>query len=351
MTKKITFLKNEMKFVILFSLLFIVAPACVQEEMVIPDTGRKLVINGFLSSDSLLKVTIGRSMFISEEGPYADSAFYSLKNASVSIYQDNIKIDSLFYVPGPNPWEPDFYNTRNTSTWFNFGNYKSKNIIPIPGHEYRIVVNAPELPNATGNSKIPDIVTINKVDTLSVLYAEFPEIPEEWRKSMKFSVEFTDPADKNNYYLFSMWKAPSWDNNHRNLVFNCDDPVVEENLEFLSSHSYIKTTSTWPSLGVAFTDKVINGQKYHLDVTVSGTEIGAPFYPEWQEADSHSKTVYLKLYSITEDCYLYIQTLNLYNKNYGNPLANPVTVYSNVDGGFGIFAGAALAIDSIVFKF
>jgi len=351
MTKKIMILRNKLKFVILFSFFLIFSPACVQEEMDIPDTGRKIVINGFLSSDSLMKVKISKSMYISEEGPYADSAFYSIKDACVCIYQNNNKIDSLFYIPGPNPWDPDYYNSRNTYTWFNFGNYKSNNIIPIPGLEYRIVVKAPGLPDATAYSTIPNIVTIDKVDTLRFMTTEFPEMPEMWRKSMKFSVEFTDPADENNYYLFSMWKAPSWDNNHRNLIFDCDDPVVEEKIEFLSSHNYIKTSSSWPSLGVAFTDKIINGQKYHLDVTVLGIEIGAPFYPEWQEADSHRKTVYLKLYSITEDCYLYIQTLNLYNKNYGNPLANPVTVYSNIDGGYGIFAGAALAIDSIVFNF
>jgi len=351
MIKKTTLIRNKTKFIILLSYLLIISPGCTQDEMDIQDTGRKIVINGFLSSDSLMKVKISKSLFISEEGGYADSSFYSIKDASVCIYQNNIKIDSLFFIREPNPGEPEFLSTRNTFTWFNFGNYRSKNITPIPGREYKIVVKAPGVPDATAYTTIPNVVSINNVDTFRFMTTDFPDMPDVWRKSMKFSVEFTDPADENNYYLFSMWKAPSWDNNHRNLIFDCDDPVVEEKIEFLSSHYYVKTSSSWPSLGVAFTDKIINGQKYQLDVTVLGIEIGAPFDPGWQEADSHRKTVYLKLYSITEDCYRYIQTLNLYNKNYGNPLANPVTVYSNIDGGYGIFAGGALAIDSIVFNF
>lgn len=349
MIDKTTFLRKEMKFIVLISLLLILLPACIHEKMYIPDIGRKIVLNGFLSSDSLLKVKIGKSMYISEEGPYADSSFYSLKNANVCIYLENNKIDSLFYIPGPNPWEPDFYDPRNINTWFHFGNYMSKNIIPLPGKEYRIIVKAPGLPDATATVTIPNLVAINKVDTLRFITTELPDLP--WKECMKFSIEFTDPANENNYYLFSMWKSPSRDNNQSNLTFYCNDPIVEEKIDYLSPHYYIKTSSFWPYLGIAFTDKVINGQKYSLDVTVLGIEIGSPFYFNGDDPDNHSKTIYLKLYSITEECYLYIQTLNLYNKNYGNPLANPVTVYSNIDGGYGIFAGAALATDSIVFKY
>lgn len=348
MIDKTTSLRKQIKSIVLLPILIFLLHACTQEKMNIPDTGRKIVINGFLSSDSLLKVKISKSMYISDEGMYADSAFYSLKNANVSIYQDNKRIDSLYHIPESNPWEPDFYNPRNIDTWFHFGNYLSKSIIPIPGKEYRIVVKAPRLPDATAKVTIPNLVTIEKVDTMRFLTTEIPDLP--WKECMKFTIEFTDPANESNYYLFNIWKTPSWDN-QRNLTFYCDDPIVEEKIDFLSPHYYIKTSSFWPYLGVAFTDKVINGQKHSLDVTVLGIDIGMPFYFNGDDPDSHTKTIYLKLYSITEECYLYIQALNLYNKNYGNPLANPVTVYSNINGGYGIFTGAALATDSIVFKY
>jgi hypothetical protein len=65
----------------------------------------------------------------------------------------------------------------------------------------------------------------------------------------------------------------------------------------------------------------------------------------------HKKTIYLRLYSITEECFRYIQTLNLFEKDFGDPLTNPVQVFSNVTGGFGIFAGAAVSSDSIVFNY
>ena len=65
----------------------------------------------------------------------------------------------------------------------------------------------------------------------------------------------------------------------------------------------------------------------------------------------HKKTIYLRLYSITEEYFRYIQTLNLFEKDFGDPLTNPVQVFSNVTGGFGIFAGAAVSSDSIVFNY
>jgi hypothetical protein len=347
MIAKTTSLRKQIKSIVLLPVLIFLLHACTQEKMNIPDTGRKLVVNGFLSSDSILKVQIGKSGYISDEGAYADSASYFVKNANVYIQHDN-RIDTLHYIPRNNPWGPE-YGQPNLDTWFRFGNYTSTDIVPIPGHEYSIIVKAAGLPDATAKVKIPNFVAIDRVDTLRYTETVLPDMP--YKESMKFSIEFTDPPNENNYYLFSIWKAPfPTYNNNRNLTFYCNDPIVEEKIDYLSSHFYVKT-SDWPYLGIAFTDKVINGQKYRLEVSVLGIDIGCPFYFNADDPENHRKTIYLKLYSITEDTYLYIQSLNLYNKNYGNPLTNPVIVNSNITGGYGIFAGASLAVDSIVFKY
>ena len=327
-------LKDQMKYLVLYIFLLASVTACKQDNLKIPDTGRKIVINGFITTDSLLSVAISKSAFINYNSLYADTILKPLNNAKVCVYPDNTGIDSLF-------------NTKQNQTWFHFGNYKSKSIFPVPGKFYKIEAKSPGLPDATGTTTIPNPVRIEHIDSSRFISSD-PNIP--WNLNMKFNIEFTDPANETNYYLFNIWKTPNT-NNYNNLTFNCNDPIVEERLDYLSTHNYVVTNTNWPFLGIAFTDKIINGEKYSLTVTVLGTDIGKPFYNNGDIPNAHKKTLYFRLYSITEECYRYIHTLNLYNQNYGNPMANSVTVYSNINGGYGIFTGASVSTDSIVFKY
>ena len=327
---------------VLLPFFLILFNACSHDNLIIPDTGRKIVINGFISSDSLLNVRISKSAFISDNSPAADTNLSSLYNAEVYMYQNSTKIDSLYYKPSRNPYGS---STSGSNTWFHFGNYKSKKVIPLPGAEYKIIVKAPGLPDATATTSIPNKVILDRIDSSRFITSD-PDLT--YNVCMKFDIEFTDPGNETNYYLFNIWKIPSRDN-YRNLLFYCNDPIVEEKINYL--HDYVGAI-TKQFYGVAFTDKIINGQKYSLAVTVLGLDIGKPFVENGEEIpNSHKKTIYFRLYSITKECFTYIQTLNLYNQNLTNPLANPVTVYSNIKGGYGIFAGAAVATDSIVFNY
>jgi hypothetical protein len=332
-----------MKYLFLFILFLAMIPACKQDNLVLPDTGRKIVINGFISSDSLLNVRISRSAYISETGPAADTNLSSLYNAQVYIYQNTTKIDSLYYKRLINP---NGSSSFGSNTWFHFGNYKSKNVFPLPGSEYKIVVKAPGLPDASASTTIPNLVKIDSVDSSRFITSEYPDMP--YKVCMKFDIKFTDPGNETNYYLFNIWKTPSIDIT-RNLLFYCNDPIVEERIRYF--HNY-EEAFIEQFYGVAFTDKLINGQKSSLTVSVLGLDIGKPFYENGDEIrNNHKKTIYFRLYSVTKECYSYIRSLNLYDQNYANPLANPVTVYSNIIGGYGIFAGAAVASDSIVFNY
>ena len=138
--------------------------------------------------------------------------------------------------------------------------------------------------------------------------------------------------------------------NSENMDFLCNDAIVEEKLIGHEGGAL----SPNPIRGIAFSDKTINGQKSDLTITISCIAIGLPFWiddPSYNKDGNHKKVIYFRLYSITEEYYKYIQTLNQYNKDYDNPLADPVQVYSNVTGGYGIFAGAAVSTDSIVFTY
>ncbi|NJO70129.1 MAG: DUF4249 family protein [Bacteroidetes bacterium] len=153
-------------------------------------------------------------------------------------------------------------------------------------------------------------------------------------------MQFNDPKNEQNYYLFNVYRGVD-DFQRTNMEFICNDPVAEE--EELN-HGTIK-------FGVAFSDKAINGKQHRITVTLDGKTLACPFWNDNSPFPSHKTTLYFRLYSITEDYFKYIQTLNLFLKNHKNPLAEPTQVYSNITGGYGIFAGAAVSSDSIVFKY
>lgn len=307
-----------MKYILLIVQCLILLTACQQEKIELPDTGRKIVIIGLISTDSLLSVFVNKSVYISE---YDFPIGKDLENAKVYIYQNNICVDSLSH--DWKPWSLDriYYP----------GNYWSKSVIPLPGNEYKIVAKVAGLPDATASTKIPDIVWIERVDTSRIVLDPVPPLNDSIKRLI-CKIEFTDPKDETNYYLFNIGKS-----------FLCQDPIIEEELYDINSNNGQSDGSNLE--GIVFSDKVINGQKYSLTISIPITQI----YDDSFKAIYPEVTVPLKLYSITEEYFKYIQTLNLYNAKFGNPLAEPVLVYSNITGGYGIFAGSSVSCKPIVY--
>jgi len=319
-----------MKSLVLFTISLILFAACKQDKIVIPDTGRKLSINGLITTDSFFDVRIDETSLL------RDSTYQSMTNAKVSIYQNNKYIDSLSSFP----------NDPHNGGTFVLGNYRSYNIFPVAGNEYKIVVNAEGLAVASASTKIPNEVKIHLVDTSRIVYPSI--IPNEnmTNVSMMCNIEFTDPANETNYYMFMLDRYPKYGD----IYFRSQDPIIEETL---TGDNY--------GVGIVFSDKMINGKKHNLVIELGCGYFGYPFVddrkwiyhpPATLEGPFYiKKTFYFKLYSITEDFFRYIQTLTLYNKNYGNPLTDPVMVNSNVNGGYGIFTGAAVSTDSLVYDY
>ena len=311
-----------MKHLLLYSLFLLLVCACQKENVEIPDTGRKLVINGLITTDSLLSVRISNSNYIKDPKMWA--SFSEFVSADVRFYRDNIILDSLHYL-----FQDNRYVIYPTS------NYKSDKIYPLPGNEYKINVKKLGFPDATAKTIIPRLVKIEKVDTLRTVV-----VPGYGRDFiMNCKIEFTDPADVKNYYLINIVtkKSPL---KREYMAFDCNDPVIEE--EFVSNTMVGKILK----YGYAFSDKLLEGKKYSLNVSFDGFYYREnPFNP----TPKSSYTIFFRLYSITEDYFKFIQTLNLFNATYMNPLVEPVMVYTNVSGGYGIFAGAAVSTDSIIF--
>ena len=321
-----------MKYFVLFGVLTFLITACFKETLEIPDTGRRIVIDGLLTSDSLFNVRISKSAFITDISPSAFESMQYVNNAKIFVYQNKLLIDSLY----------------NKILWhysdevYKISNYFSNSLIPIPGNEYEIIVKVPELPDAKATTKIPEIVRIESIDTTHIpLQNSSFLIPI----SIICNIGFTDPENEKNYYFFNIYATYSPYGIIHNAVFECKDPIVEEKLIY-----------RYPLEGIAFTDKIINGKRYKLPIVINPNFIGYATIPDPNDPNKflvhpdYKLTIYLRLYSITEEYFRYIQTLNFYNANYDNTFSDPILVPSNVTGGLGLLSGAAVASDSIVFR-
>jgi hypothetical protein len=70
----------------------------------------------------------------------------------------------------------------------------------------------------------------------------------------------------------------------------------------------------------------------------------------FRQNQSDSTIIVVSLMSLSEDYFKYKLSLEKYQETAGDPFAQPVQVYSNVENGFGIFGGYSVYRDSLFFE-
>ncbi len=306
---------------------------CTENEIYLTDTHNKIVINGLISTDNKFGVNISKSV------PVTDTTWVHenlLNTASVELYENGVYIDTLRNL--------DFVLVDGGIKITD--NYVHDHAYPQCNKHYSLRVSAPGFEDVYSTIVIPSLVEIEKLDTTVLeLEGNF----EEWESKIHFicDIMFSDPGNEMNYYLvyiFSkVYKKDSFGNFYPggelyHICFTSEDPVIEE-----------KIADGTVNYGIAFSDKVINSKSYKLTIKINDNDIYMPdhdlgFYKVYKTV------IYFKFYSITEDYYTYIQTLNKFTGNINNPFTDPVQVHTNIEGGLGILGAAAVSTDSLVFK-
>lgn len=272
----------------------------------IPDADRKIVLNGLINPDSLIEVNISRSMSILE-----DNKFVFLENASVTLFEDDTERGTLQYIGS--------------------GDYKLLDFHPASGLSYRLEVESPDLKSVSAIAELPIPITIGEIDTAS--------IEDSWgNSSLKISFSIQDPPEENFYALALFATRRSFDYDK----FELADSMVTSQVYFdllASGQGGVQDLLVEDNATVYFNEKVFiadhlfNGTDFNLDLSV-----GKYFF---MEAD----TVWIdvNVEHVSKSYYLYAASINKYNRTHGNPFSEPVSVYTNVENGLGIFTGYSTA--------
>ena len=280
-------------------------------EKVIPFEGDvntpKLVINSVFESDSTFKVHVSSSRSVIDT-----SSFENIDDAVVTIKDVNGNvIEVLNHVVN--------------------GFYKGQ-VLPEENTTYILKVNHPNYADITASDSLPSPIIINSVDTSTILD------PINGNR-LRISMNFDDPGNNQNYYLLETYSV-----NEYLIVENLD--TIEYELDttkqfmVLTDEVFQNGGSPWRDQGL-FNDLLFNGQNKTLEIEIpnenwSGSEDGY----DWSY-----KTLTLRLYlhNITISYYYYRTSLELFQNASGNPFAQPVQVYSNIENGFGVFAGSQIS--------
>jgi len=104
-------------------------------------------------------------------------------------------------------------------------------------------------------------------------------------------------------------------------------------------------TDTWiyTNEGILFSDEFFDGREYQLKVISE-----RPFFYESPFETTLSASITYQLESISEEVFFYRKTLVAQQNSGFDPFAQPVQVYGNINGGFGIFGG--ITKSTVTFK-
>jgi len=321
-------MKNSLYSNILRGLVFILMPflhsACESVLFIeLEESDKLIVLNGAISSDSLISVQVSRTRHILDNAPVEP-----LENAKVSLYQNGSLLQELTY-------------TEN-------GSFVSTDFIPSIGYDYTIEVENTAYEPVTASSGIPKVVPIELFDTVSINRDDGdPYSYSSYNDVLQFDLTLEDPPGVENFYMVSAEADRSWTEYRDTMVQYWDSGWYNNQWNyFLSDCTYTVTdiyrymdypyigtedivVEAITSHGVLFTDHLFDGKSYSFK--------GEFYHDQLRSADS--AVVDIRLHSISESYYKYLKSRQKHYSTKDNYLAVPVIVYSNVDGGTGFFGG------------
>jgi hypothetical protein len=210
----------------------------------------------------------------------------------------------------------------------------------VPGDVFEITVSAPDRTTVTATTSIPSAIPIYDVtilDTVLVPYSysiidEFGNVTyiDTIIPYLTLAFSFDDP-DGEDFYSLAINYEDLYSESF--TCFTTADPTftVNDNYDFGNENNDGQVTLCDK---VTFTDVTFEGTSKTMNVNllaINTTYLDDPKFV-------------IELQHLSREAYLYETSARLQNGNGDNPFGEPVTVFSNIENGFGIFSGKVTTI-------
>jgi len=262
-------------------------------EIDLPDAPDKLVVNCFFSTGDKFIVHLSHSQNILAE----DTTI--IKNGDIKLYANDIFQGSFSHIAD--------------------GFYSHDTVVARAGVKYKITAVASGYDQVEAEDSAPPVTLLD-----SVFYDPDPYTDSEGSYFYKLQLFFADNGSHRNFYEVTL------------LHFNDEDEFELIRLNSDNEKVIINEGDEEYYSGLSiFSDELINGNQYILKLRTRSTLTG--------------KRKEMHLLSVSETYYKYRKSWIRHSFAQFPDLANPmepVTLFSNVKGGFGIFAG--YSVNSII---
>lgn len=297
--------------------------ACTKEiNMEIKDNEKKLVVNGVFNVGGPVSVTVSKS-----KGMLEKSSIETIDNAEIKLYENGVFVTNLDTLSTIWSFNYNYDQIEDVDTVFR-NTYYSKDFVVETGKSYSIEISAPGIDNkAQVDIKVPNLVPIIRIDTLTMK-------TDEWSQYLQFDMLISDPLNEENFYIITLESIFSWTWYDE---FGEMHTEVSKNIEYLETDDVVLNNSNFDyESGLIFNDRLFNGRNQNIK-----------FRKNYYTSGQHTNYLVI-LQSISEDYYNYLVSSILYRSGEGNPIAEPVSVTSNVKNGFGIVTAVNQWIDSSI---
>ncbi len=204
-----------------------------------------------------------------------------------------------------------------------------------PGDALSLEVSAPGRTPVQASTVMPGVVPITSVEIIDTTYKEisYSGIDAEGNVYIidtivpYYAIEliFTDPEGGNNYSLEVMYQDAM---SYVNACFTTNNPIFGLDNRWVSS-TIEQDGEVTICEEIRFPDYTYEGEEVHITLEVFAIETTFVTDP---------KFIFI-LNNLSDDYYAYAASSSLQQGSNGDPFSEPVVVFSNIEGGFGIFAG------------
>lgn len=287
--------------------------ACEKEvDLDLDQTESKLVVNALFNTDSLWKIELSKSKFV------LDTSDLQVVTDAIVFIEDEEENRVLLSHRGD-------------------GIYQNSSQSPEVGKTYQLEVVHVELEDVTATSSLPA-----NIDILDLKFGNEVLVNEE--TSTELLITFNDDPTTDDHYMVQI-NSDFW-----NYTYNKDWEIIDSSLIqypiYFNSNNSSVSSSAGGGKGpegqsaLSFSDDLFNGETFTLDVLVNSFYIN-PLFGGTQ--------LYVSISRISEEYYNYQTSYQRYLQSQGNPFAQPVQVYTNIEHGLGVFAGYSTSSQSIEF--
>ena len=268
--------------------------SCIKEveDFNLPNTPPKLVVQSFISPGDSITATVYASTPVNYNIPMPENFYYgyafdTIKTATITI--TNIKNGNSVAIP---------YNAE-----------QKKYALPpsaftiSKGNEYELTASASNFETVKGKTVVPFGTGTYSLEKIDTTYSD------EWGYiDMLLIGSINDPVNEENYYNSSIY-------------------TIRESM-------YNDTTQTYFS---SYTSALLNDHNF------DGLSIPIRQYFFGEEDDEYSRTrsIKSKVYEVDKHYYKFHKSLETIYYVMDNPFSESSHLYSNIEGGLGVFASFA----------